>query len=60
MKELNEALEVAGIGRKAIDVTKTELEHEGIIVRRRENLGSTPRWMIALSQSGEGEAGGEE
>ncbi|MBO4291969.1 MAG: AAA family ATPase [Lachnospiraceae bacterium] len=60
VKELNEALEAAGIGRKAIDVTKTELEHEGIIVRRRGNLGSTPRWMIALSQSGEGEAGGEE
>ena len=60
VKELNEALEAAGIGRKAIDVTKTKLEHEGIIIRRRGNLGSTPRWMIALSQGGEGEAGGEE
>ena len=60
VKELNESLEAAGIGRKAIDVAKSELEHEGIIIRRRENIGSTPHWMISLSQGGVGEAGGEE
>ncbi len=58
VKELNEALETEGIGRKAIDVAKTELEREGLIVRWRSYTGGTPLWTVSLFQGGVGDVGG--
>ena len=59
VKELNAALEAAGIGRKAVDVAKTELEREGLIVRSRVHKRGTPLWTVSLFRGGEGGAGGE-
>ena len=53
MKDLNETLKAAGIGRKAIDVTKAELEQEGIIKRWNEQEGISPCWYIQLCEGEE-------
>ena len=46
MKELNDALSSAGIGRKAMDQAKAELEQQGIVVRWNEPEGKRPCWYI--------------
>ena len=48
MKELNEALDAAGFGKKAADQAKAELEREGVIVRWNEPEGKKPCWYIRL------------
>ena len=49
--DLNEALSSAGVGRKAIDQAKAELEKEGLVVRWNEPDGSKPCWYIRLTRS---------
>ena len=53
--DLNEALSSAGVGRKAIDLAKAELEKEGLVVRWNEPDGSKPCWYIRLAGGEEGE-----
>ena len=48
IKELNEALSDAGIGLKAINMAKAELEKEGLIERWNEQEGMTPCWYVRL------------
>jgi hypothetical protein len=57
--DLNKALANAGIGRKAADLAKAELEQEGIIERWNEPDGGMPCWYIALTKGEEGEEGEE-
>ena len=57
--DLNKALANAGIGRKAADLAKAELEKEGIIERWNEPDGGMPCWYIALTKGEVGEEGEE-
>ena len=55
IKDLNEALASTGIGRKAMDVAKAEMEREGIIERWNEAEGAIPCWYVSLVEGEEGE-----
>ena len=59
IKDLNEALTAADIGRKAMDVAKAEMEREGIIERWNEPDGGMPFWYVCLAEGEEGEEGEE-
>ena len=55
IKVLNEALTEAGIGRKAADVAKAEMERDGIIERWNGADGAVPCWYVSLTEGEEGE-----
>ena len=55
VRDLNEELSSAGMGRKAMDQAKAELEREGTVLRWNEPAAGKPCWYIRLAEGEEGE-----
>ena len=51
VKELDEALAAAGMGKKAVTTAKMEMEADGQIVRWSEYDGSRPCWFVKLEEA---------